>query len=70
MGYLSSYPPPKELLRQETSISEGGERPKRKEDEEDVFTSAAVGYVTDNWMLGTLAGGSLLGGMLGDALND
>ncbi len=37
------------------------------ESEGNFFLSFAVAAVTDNWAIGTLVGGNLLGGIVGDA---
>jgi uncharacterized membrane protein YgcG len=42
----------------------------KTDDSGDFFTSALIGYATDSAILGGLAGGDMLGGIVGDMLND
>lgn len=39
-------------------------------DENNFVLSAAIGYATDNALIGALAGGSIVGGITGDLLNN
>jgi len=38
-------------------------------DSDDFITSAAIGYVTNNALLGGLLGGDMIGGVVGDWMN-
>jgi hypothetical protein len=40
-----------------------------EDDDGDFLLSAAIGYATNSAILGSLVGGDLLGGIVGDALN-
>lgn len=67
MGRTISYPP---LGKSKVTDKPVKKREEKKEEEDDFAKSAFVGYVTDNALLGSMAGGSLLGGIIGEMLND